>query len=250
MAKLKCPGCRTKGNVADGSFEVRGQFEGSHLFRCNYCGMGLAVASPFGRARPVPQDLWVRMCEIWDAEFANASQSDDAYERILDAANEVVSHLQDLDLVPEMEAFLLKCSEFAVNSLTRVADDAPHWGEADETAIQRATTLLVVYGAQLAPLGEWQQSLVAAMDWRPSEVRDGLNGVVLGVAEDYDLAEAASTVVEAVRTRSDPDVLAVVTSLAREAAGFDSDAFEALEEAPHWLAAFRVCEPMLHPDPT
>lgn len=76
--ELKCPVCgNTGGATTDGqsAFEVRGQFQGKAVRRCNECGAGLAIGlmsgGLFGRPRVIPDELWQRMQASWNRAFGN-----------------------------------------------------------------------------------------------------------------------------------------------------------------------------------
>jgi hypothetical protein len=82
MAKqLICPSC---GNIGEatidnaGAFEVRGQFQGKVVRKCNKCGAGLLVGlfsgGLLGKPKLVPPDLWGNMQEMWDNEFSPHSR--------------------------------------------------------------------------------------------------------------------------------------------------------------------------------
>jgi hypothetical protein len=73
---LFCPSCGNRGQATTdeaGAFEIRGQFEGKAIRKCNRCGAGLAIGpfsgGFFGEPQLIPKDIWKRMEEIWAQRF-------------------------------------------------------------------------------------------------------------------------------------------------------------------------------------
>ena len=77
MAKeIICPSCGNRGEADlddKGAFEVRGQFQGKAVRKCNNCGTGLFVGlfsgGLFGKPKLITADLWQSMEETWKREF-------------------------------------------------------------------------------------------------------------------------------------------------------------------------------------
>lgn len=79
--KIICPTCGNCGEAAiddSGAFEVRGQFQGRAVRKCNKCGSGLFLGifsgGLFGKAKPIPPELWQSMEKIWQKEFTQDSR--------------------------------------------------------------------------------------------------------------------------------------------------------------------------------
>lgn len=79
---LTCPKCGNHGDASETTptgFEVRGQYEGAAVRRCQRCASGLFVKVSGGwmpwskatiSAELVPDDLWVRMQDLWQRRMA------------------------------------------------------------------------------------------------------------------------------------------------------------------------------------
>jgi len=68
---MKCPECGNQGEAtldSKGAFEVRGQFEGKAVRKCNRCGAGLMVGF-FGKPKAISKEIWARMDEMWQKNF-------------------------------------------------------------------------------------------------------------------------------------------------------------------------------------
>jgi len=76
--EIICPVCGNSGeaSIDEGSaFEVRGQFQGKAVRKCNKCGAGLFIGlfsgGLFGKPKLIPDDFWARMKETWEREFGS-----------------------------------------------------------------------------------------------------------------------------------------------------------------------------------
>lgn len=78
---LRCPACGNAGEATldtAGGFEVRGQYQGKAVRKCNKCGAGIFLGW-FGKTRLIPADLWQRMQEVWEREFGGDESLGDRF---------------------------------------------------------------------------------------------------------------------------------------------------------------------------
>jgi hypothetical protein len=68
--EIACPVCGNSGGAGDDQapFEVRGNFEGKAIRKCNGCGTGLAVG-PSGRVEVIPAPAWEVLDRSWARRF-------------------------------------------------------------------------------------------------------------------------------------------------------------------------------------
>lgn len=76
--EIICPVCGNRGEASideKSAFEVRGQFQGKAVRKCNNCEAGLFLGPfsgvVFGKPKVIPSDLWKRMEETWKREFGS-----------------------------------------------------------------------------------------------------------------------------------------------------------------------------------
>ncbi len=81
--EIVCPSCGNRGEATideKGAFEVRGQFQGKAVRKCNKCGAGffLGIFSGilFGKPKVIPSDHWKLMEETWEREFGTNSRKE------------------------------------------------------------------------------------------------------------------------------------------------------------------------------
>jgi hypothetical protein len=67
-----CPRCGTSGIISIdglGAFDIRGQFEGKGVWKCNNCGSGLFSNSTIGivdgKLKLIPDEVWNNMKRQW-----------------------------------------------------------------------------------------------------------------------------------------------------------------------------------------
>ena len=69
--EITCPKCGNRGEIrgTEEHFEVRGQFQGKAVRKCQKCGAGVTVGAFLRKAKLIPDDLWKKMQESWDRNF-------------------------------------------------------------------------------------------------------------------------------------------------------------------------------------
>ena len=72
--RIRCPRCGNEGTAGsarlgeDAAFDIRGQFEGKAIRKCNGCGAGLAIGL-FAGPRVIPPEGWEILDRHWRSRF-------------------------------------------------------------------------------------------------------------------------------------------------------------------------------------
>jgi len=80
MPIINCPVCKNTGEEGlntHAAFEVRGQYQGQAVRKCNNCGAGLLLGTfsgiLWGQPKVIPAGIWEKMQGMWDGEFNETS---------------------------------------------------------------------------------------------------------------------------------------------------------------------------------
>ncbi len=73
MPNYRCPSCGNRGEPgasASDAFEIRGQANRKHIFKCGQCGAGLVRRGTFSnKLTQLPADFWADLERQWHAQY-------------------------------------------------------------------------------------------------------------------------------------------------------------------------------------
>lgn len=179
MAKtIICPACGNRGDSSDDiHFEVRGQHHGRPVRKCLRCGTGLYVKM-LGRPQAIPHDTWVRMREIWQAEFGpDDNQTGAPLVGLDEAADAVIESVPDdaplavglvfiASVVAMRSAFPPAARGHADLGIVGAAD----WTGLDDAALRSVLRVAIGPSLLLFLSDDENRAFVSeALDARPSE---------------------------------------------------------------------------------